>query len=441
MKKMFYFLFCLMTVLSFTSCSDDDDEGGYKIYPVQVQLVYPQDAGVSAVEAVQVALKNTVSGTVFNGSTNETGLASFEVPEGLYEASASDKRVVGAKVLLFNGLNTNVAVNGQTTTVNLPLEVSMGGSVVIKELYIGGCPGDNGAKPFQRDQYVILYNNSSETIDITDFAFAAVNPYNSHAANKDYENGELVYAKDKVIPAGNAVWYFTDKVELASGEEVVVAFNSGVNHTPTYTQSVDLSKSEYYCMYDTEDFDNPNYYPAPSEAIPTSHHLKTYKLKGVTSNAWTISNMSPAFFVFRPEGTDLKSFVENPANLNQYMGSDKQTRAMVPDAWVVDGIEVFKEDAAENQKRLLNSVDAGYVMLTNKLGHTLYRNVDKEATEALESNKGKLVYNYALGVGESTDPSGIDAEASMKAGARIIYMDTNNSTNDFHQRSKASLRN
>jgi ABC-type tungstate transport system permease subunit len=58
----------------------------------------------------------------------------------------------------------------------------------------------------------------------------------------------------------------------------------------------------------------------------------------------------------------------------------------------------------------------------------------------LPENAGKLVYNYALGVGNSTDPSGIDAEASIKQGAHIIYQDTNNSTNDFHERQKFSIR-
>jgi hypothetical protein len=96
---------------------------------------------------------------------------------------------------------------------------------------------------------------------------------------------------------------------------------------------------------------------------------------------------------------------------------------------------------ANNQKRLLPTIDAGYVEMTAKMGYTLYRNVDKEATEAIKENEGKLVYNYSLGVGDSTDPSGIDAEASMRNGARIIYKDTNNSTVDFHQRSRASLRN
>lgn len=108
----------------------------------------------------------------------------------------------------------------------------------------------------------------------------------------------------------------------------------------------------------------------------------------------------------------------------------------MPAEWVVDGIEVFVQGADGNQKRLLPSVDAGYVELTRGMGYTLYRNVDKDA-----ENEGKLVYNYSLGVGNSTDASGIDAEASLKNGARIIFQDTNNSTADFHQRSKSSLRN
>ena len=40
----------------------------------------------------------------------------------------------------------------------------------------------------------------------------------------------------------------------------------------------------------------------------------------------------------------------------------------------------------------------------------------------------------------STDPSGIDAEASIANGAHIIYSDTNDSFIDFHQKKVASLK-
>jgi hypothetical protein len=115
----------------------------------------------------------------------------------------------------------------------------------------------------------------------------------------------------------------------------------------------------------------------------------------------------------------------------------------VPVSWVVDGIESFLLNNTNNKKRFLPAVDAGYVYHINKEGYSIYRNVDETATKAIAGNDAKLKYQYALGtvsVGGTTDPSGIDAEASIKNGARIIYKDTNNSTNDTHLRIKPSLR-
>ena len=264
-----------------------------------------------------------------------------------------------------------------------------------------------------------------------------VNPYNSQAANKDYVNGELFYASEGWIPAGNGLWYFENNVKLESGKQIVIAMCGAVDNTKTYSQSINYANSEYYCCYDIEDYNHTSYYPTPSELIPTEHYLKVYSYG--LGTAWPLSNSSPAFYIVRPQGTTLKEFVDNPDNENMY-GSN-QVRRKVPVEWVVDGIEVFAKGQSNNQKRLLPTIDAGYVEMTAKMGYTLYRNVDKEATEAIKENEGKLVYNYSFGVDDSTDPSGIDAEASIKNGARIVYMDTNNSTVDFHQRSKASLRN
>jgi hypothetical protein len=113
----------------------------------------------------------------------------------------------------------------------------------------------------------------------------------------------------------------------------------------------------------------------------------------------------------------------------------------IPNEWVVDAIEVFAAGYKDSsRKRLTADVDAGFVWLTNYQGHSLYRNVDKEATEALAENAGKLFYDYSLGVDGSTDSSLIDVEASASKGAHIIFKDTNNSTNDFHERRICSLR-
>ena len=130
------------------------------------------------------------------------------------------------------------------------------------------------------------------------------------------------------------------------------------------------------------------------------------------------------------------------------LGPEKPTNACakIPNQWIFDAVDIWtEENESESLPRYSASIEGGHVCMTNKLGYSIYRNVDKEATEALPENEGKLVYNYGLGTttingGISTDLSGIDAEASIANGAHIIYMDTNNSMNDFHQRKVASLK-
>ena len=427
MKKIFYLFYCLMAVFAFSACSDDDDTPD--ISQIQVQLQYPE--GTQPAAGVKVVMKNASNGVAFTQPTNEQGVAVFAIPEGLYEASASEKRVAAGKVTVFNGVDPNINVDGITTSFKLNLEMSKGGSVVIKELYFGGCPKDDGSGKFAMDQYVVLYNNSTETIDLTNFAFAMVNPFNATGANKDYENGKLFYEKDHKIPAGVAVWYFTSPVQLEAGKQIVVSMTGAVDHTATYSKSVNLANSDYYCFYDLENFDNAKYYPAPFEGISTSHYLKSYKYG--LGTAWPLSQMSPAFFIFNPEGTTLKAFVDDPSTTHNYGGNEKMGRKMVPESWIVDAVEVFQEGKT-NTKRFTPGVDAGSISFQNALGNTIYRNVDKAATEAIPGNKEKLVTGYA------DDPSGIDAEASIKNGARIIYMDTNNSTNDMHVRKVQSLK-
>lgn len=436
MRKLFFALSILMLGLLVYSCTEKDNPQ-YELSKVKIQLVYPE--GYNASEGVEVSLKNTSTGSVFTEKSSAEGAALFEVPKGIYEASASEQRVVDAEVYLFNGVNSNVNASAENVEVVINLELSKGGSVVIKELYVGGCQKDDGSGDMAFDKYVILYNNSVSDINVSDYVLAVVNPHNSQANNRDYnENGELFYASEGWIPAGVALWYFETEVIIKAYSQIVIALNAAVNHTVSYSNSINFANKDYYCLYDIEDFYNQYYHPAPSELIPVEHYLKAYKLgKG---NGFTPSKTSPALFIFKPRNVKLKDFYDDPNTTNLYALGDAP-RKKVPVEWIVDGIEVFQAKASVNYKRLLPSVDAGYIEMTDALGYTLYRNVDKEATEAIKENEGKLVYNYSLGVEGSTDPSGIDAEASIKNGARIVYKDTNNSSVDFHQRSKASLRN
>lgn len=438
MKKYLFFLL-LSSLLFCYSCSDDDNGDDYKTHNVNVKLNYPSEGGFTPQKDVVVTLTSN-AGTIFEAKTDDTGKATFTVVAGIYNISATDVRSSNGSGYNFTGSKNSYSIGtdwNNETIIELDLNYAEPKSIIFKEVYPGGCQKDDGSGAYAFDQYIVLTNNSDATIDISKLVLACVNPWNSNAANKDYVNGVLFYEAEKWIPAGMAMWYFTSAKELAPGEDIVIAINNAINNTVTYSNSINFANSKYYCTYDPESgFNHTSYYSAPASEIDPSHYLKAMRI--AQGSAWVGSQTSPAYFIFIPdEDTTLQAFNDDSSKTDNYGGSATQARKKVPVEWIVDGIEVFSNAASSNSKRLTGAVDAGFVNFTGKQGYTLYRNVDKEATEARAGNKDKLVYSYSLG----SDPSGIDAEASIKNGARIIYKDTNNSTNDFHQRSKASLRN
>ena len=315
--------------------------------------------------------------------------------------------------------------------------------VIIKELYNGGCAKEDGTN-YQFDKGVILYNNCPQKAVINTLCFGIGSPANAQANNNNYgEDGRLTYEAEGFIPVWHGIWYFPAALEIEPYSQVVVNICGAIDNTQTVPNSVNYANADYYAMYDPESgYNNSNYYPTPSELIPTSHYLKAVELG--LGNGWTMSVTSPALVIFQVKDTTPLEYATNTAN-QWYDGGNEGNQVWccvkVPNEWIIDGMEVYAAGYPDKcVKRLTADIDAGYVWLTNYQGHTLYRNVDEEATEALTENAGKLVYNYALGVGDSTDPSGIDAEASIKNGAHIVYQDTNNSTADFHERQRFSIK-
>ena len=430
-------------VLLMAACESHYDET-IALSQLTIALVSPDTPGKSFAHA-RVELRGIGRDVIFVDTTDEQSLAHFQIPPGIYEASSSKAIKYGANSIeINNGTSGQIIVEGEApTTITLNMVGSRLSQLVIKELYNGGIMKDDG-KAFQSDKSFIIYNNTGLTASFNNLCVGISAPYNSQASNKWYDKqGKLIYEAEGYIPAIDGIWYFPEPLTIEAYSQIVVNCHGAIDNTQTYPNSVNYAHADYYCMYNPETgYANQSYYPTPASVIPSSHYLKAVKI-GV-SNAWPLSTTSPAFFLFQTQGTTPQEFGTNVRNMTYVPGSaqtDINKVLKVPVEWIVDGIEVFAASAKNaNQKRLTPAVDAGFVDLTNQHGHSLYRNVDKEETENLKENQGKLVYNYSLGVSPSTDPSGIDAEASIRNGAHIVYQDTNNSSADFHEREKCSLR-
>lgn len=436
-KQVLYLLFSVAVL--FTTCTKPD---AIITKTVIVQLEYPAASSVSAEPGVLVTVSS--GNYTDEAETDANGRVTFTVPVDIYEISATDTRSVGGIAYIYNGVRSSIGVStnwNESDVINLTLEESKSSQIVIKEVFVGGTPRDDGSGAFQFDKYVILYNNSAIPANLGNLCIGMIAPFNAQATNNYYgTDGKLAYESEGWIPAVQGYWYFQQNFVLQPGKQAVIALYQAVDHTSTYSRSINFNNSEYFAMYDLTKYANANYYASPSASIPTSQHLKAEFF--ATGNAWSLSNTSPGLFIFDPQGTTPAAFASDASQTHVLNAA--YTSKKVPVEWVVDGVEGYLLNNNNNSKRFTASVDAGYVYHLNNQGYSIYRNVDKEATEAIADNAGKLVTTYSYGtvsIGGTTDPSGIDAEASIANGARIIYKDTNNSTNDFHLRSKASLSN
>ena len=104
---------------------------------------------------------------------------------------------------------SNVVVSAPVTGIKLEMKYSTTSKVIIKELYCGGCPADQGTGYFHMDKGFILYNNSAEVVTLENLGVGMVNPFNAHAPVWYWmKNGKLIYDGQGFIPAIHGIWYF-----------------------------------------------------------------------------------------------------------------------------------------------------------------------------------------------------------------------------------------
>ena len=446
MKKLFYYVLGFGLLSSaFFSCKDDTEdpvkpEPGTdttktdptpvvkQTYPFSVKLT----ADVKNMEGFSVTISKDTSLFL---KTDAEGKVSTTLYAGTYNVYATGKLSENGKIYLYNGILSEfeIAEGSKGIDMEIALAKTQKSQIVIKELYNGGCTKED-SKTFQNDKYVIVYNNSEEKAELKNFGLATAGPANSFSNNKNLDGDKLVYADQGFIPAIYGIWYISE-LSFEPYEQKVVVINGAIDNTSTVPNSVNLANAAYYACYDQEDFKG---IVAPSAEIPETQYFSAVKCGALSMTAWPMSVSSPAFFCFTLS-EDPEVYGNNESNLYYESGNISRHATdeciKIPAESIIDGVEVFSADAKyaeKNHKRLTETVDKGYVMLTNYQGHTLYRKVDKEATEALTENAEKLVY--------SSDGI-IDAEASIKNGAHIIFADTNDSSADFYERETSSLKN
>lgn len=380
---------------------------GDGINTLSVQLVYPQDYEEMARQGVRVTVEDISLGNRYQLLTDAAGRVDVTLPDGLYRISVSD--ICDSDI--FNGTADRYPVTGGgTSEFRLELKHARAGSIIIKEIYCGGCVTDPPVK-YQTDKYVMIHNNNYKTEYLDSLCFGSLYPYNSNSNNAfagtayaDADSGIPSFA-----PVIQAVWQVGGtgtSFPLEPGEDAVICICGAIDHTIQYPNSVNLNRPDCFVCYNNTYFPNPTYHPAPGNLIDPSRILDVVVKTG-KANGYTFSLNSPAVVLFRAGEGSMKEFVREPANIVQVPGSTSDMVVSIPFEWVCDAVEVFNGASSSNSKRMPPALDAGYITLAGSyLSHSLMRKVDEERTR--------------------------------EAGYEVLC-DTNNSSEDFCEMDKPSL--
>lgn len=399
MKRIIYIL---SIVLAAASCADIRNVNPYEggLHTLTVVTQWPEGDYDRA--GMEVRIEDMNTGSRYVSQTDAEGQVLFSLPNGLYRLNLSGRD--GA--LVFNAAADKVVLSGEDLSMNLDVLISRAGSIVIKELYCGGCRKLPQEGDYQADQYFILHNNDYQVQYLDGICFGTLSPYNSISSNPWLSDGSQL---PDFIPVIQAVWQFPgdgDDFPLQPGEDAVVCLRGAIDHAAQYPLSVNLNKPGYFVCYNPTYFNNPVYHPAPGNLISQDRYIDVV-IKTGQANAYTMSISSPAMVIFRAQDITIQEYVRIAENVTPVPGSSVDNVVKVPYEWVLDAVEVFEGGSANNQKRLAPSADAGYVMQTDVfLGRSLMRHVDETA--------------------------------SAQAGYEVLA-DTNNSLNDFYETQRQSL--
>lgn len=395
MKKVLSYLAALVSV----SCVHLGESNPFSssLRTISVQLEYPEGYESSAREGVKVSFEEINNLTGYTVGTNSNALAEARIPCGLYRIKVSDR----FEDNFFNGTIDKVSLSADRN-LTLALSQSKTGTLIIKEIYCGGCPKTPADGKYQYDKYVLIHNNSPEVMYLDSLCFCTLYPYNATGTNKFTGIPDFAPVKQALWQIGGDGHTFP----LNPGEDATICINGAVDHTKTYPLSVNLNKEQYFVCYNPVAFDNTSYHPVPGDQIRNNHILNLVEKLG-EGNAFAFSMESPTVVIFKTKGIPVEEYIRMEGITIFEPGSTKERLVKLPWEWIMDGVEVFFSGRSGNQKRIRSDVDAGSIFLSaTGLGRSLVRHIDQEESE-------KLGYE--------------------------VLVDTNNSTEDFYERETALL--
>ena len=354
-----------------------------------MEFVLPEEFGPNSFYAGQtVYLKGGVN---YEFRTDLAGMVSVEtlVP-GIYDiithmemSGAQYKRMVPGASLEDNArVSVGVSLMNQrifeAQNLRIPLSAAVLKDLLISKIYYSGTK-DNMDRNYTADAYIEIFNNADE-VACLDGKYLGLAESTSSLAYPASENPDSIYLRQLCKFPGSGADY-----PVQPGGSVVIAARSARNHVESAATSVDLSSADFE-VKSMEGSGNPDVPMLP--LISNSTSVLTLNL---------LSGGPNAVVLFETD-EDVMAW---PEVYQRGKTSGERFRRMHK-KWVIDGVECLKNPAQGtpdvNSKRLQNTIDAGYAVISSVTG-----------------------YNH----------ESVERKVSRQEGGRYYLTDTNNTTADF----------
>jgi len=383
MKKIIAFL-SFLSIL-FVSCLKDPEIHSYE---VNLAIDYGQNFPENHKGGAKVTLFNQTKNYTVEASTNRDGSIQFlSIEPGLYRITVSQSFSVDGYMYYYNGLKDVEII--RNSSVEVKVSGTSESAFVIKEFYYSGSTTPAG-KPYSNDQYIEIYNNSPET----QFADGI-----SILEHESYGNTDNYCASIKDTIVLRMIWTIPGtgkQYPVLPGKSIVLA-RTGINQksdpngNPQSPVNLGNADFEFYVAKQPEtDIDSPTVPNLLEDIFVFRGNDVAFNVKG--GSAIAISKISGS------TNEERKAYInKNLIGKKSASGSNTTYYPKVANKYVLDAVEPVFDEAHAIYKRFPASLDAGYTYVV------------------AGSGSGKCIRRKIKEI----------------VSGRVVYQDTNNSTDDF----------
>lgn len=390
MKNIFkIFTVVLMTLFLFTSCAQFQEANSAKeVQSLNTVVKVNLNIGnAPAPTSFDIKLINYAENYVIDTTMNTSGTISVgKIIPGIYTITVSSEMSQNGFTYNYSGNAVNIDLVTNSKQINIEVGASKSGALIMKELFYCGSKTPTGGSYF-RDQFYEIYNNSEEVQNVKGLCIAQLNPLTATANLPVWpgtDAANFVYA--------STIWQVPTNKDyfLNPGESIIIAQMADDHRKSNLnpTSPVNLLSAEFETFVNTTSLisDNPAinmvmaFWPSPTPQ-------------------WLTTVFGSAFVIYIPTETI------NPNNFVSPVGrTDKNYKISIDQ--VIDAVELVGNTTQIQLKRIPAVLDAG---ATTVGGTYLSASVARKVKTTL-------------------------------ADGRIIYYDTNNSSNDFEVMNPPMIR-